>query len=98
MGQNQLGRLIALDRSTTALAVKSLRERALVTADFDPADRRKTQLDITNKGRLLLAQAEQRSARASQAVMSVFTEQQASEFLAMLRVLNDAAPLSGDDA
>lgn len=97
VGQNELGRLIALDRSTTSLVVKSLRERELVTAESDPADRRKTLLDISNKGRLLLAKAEQRSARASQAMMAVFSEQQASDFLAMLRLLNGKTPDRPED-
>lgn len=97
VGQNELGRLIALDRSTTSLVVRSLRERGLARAHGDRADRRKSLLEITNKGRLLLAQAEQLSARASKSMMAVFTEQQASDFLAMLRLLNDAtAHRAGD--
>lgn len=96
VGQNDLGRRVALDRSTTSLVVKSLRDRALVTASSDDSDRRKSFLEITNAGRLLLAQAEQRSARANQALLSMFSKKQAAEFLAMLHKLNSALNVAPD--
>jgi DNA-binding MarR family transcriptional regulator len=84
IGQNELGRLIALDRSTTSLVVKLLRERGLVEASADACDRRKSFLDLTNDGRLLLAKAEQRNSRSSQELLSVFDKKQASAFLELL--------------
>jgi MarR family transcriptional regulator, lower aerobic nicotinate degradation pathway regulator len=90
VGQNALGRLIALDRSTTSLVVKSLKERGLVTAWSDPSDRRKTFLELSDKGRLVLAQAEKRNARSSKHLMSVLDPQQAQELLKMLRLLGDS--------
>ena len=87
IGQNELGRLIALDRSTTSVVVKTLRERRLVRARSDASDRRKTFLEVTDAGRLLLAEAERRSARANQSLMSIFDKQQAADFLAMLHKL-----------
>jgi len=92
LGQNALGRLIALDRSTASLVVKSLKARGLVVATSDPADRRKDFLELTDRGRLLLAQAEKRTARASTALLSVFDPDQAELFLSMLKTLNEAAP------
>ena len=97
IGQNELGRLVTLDRSTTSLVVKSLRERGLVVARSDPADRRKSFLEATDKGRLLLSMAEQRGARASQAMMSVFDKRQATEFLRMLRMLDGSLRPSNED-
>ena len=91
IGQNELGRLIALDRSTTSLVVKALKERGLVQAHSDPCDRRKSFLALSDPGRLVLAQAEQRSAQAGQALLSVFDEAQRQEFLRMLRQLSEAA-------
>ena len=90
IGQNALGRLIALDRSTTSLVVKSLKERELVSAWSDPSDRRKTFLELSDKGRLVLAQAEKRNARSSKNLMSVLNPQQAQELLKMLRLLGDS--------
>lgn len=98
-GQNALGRLIALDRSTTSLVVRSLRERGLVSARSGPSDRRKSFLELTDQGRLVLAQAEQRSAQSTKALLSVFDERQAEHFLAMLRKLSRSveppAPVDG---
>ncbi len=84
IGQNELGRLIALDRSTTSLVVKLLRERGLVTARADASDRRKSFLELSNEGRLLLARAEGRNSRSSQELLSVFEPKQASAFLELL--------------
>lgn len=95
IGQNALGRLIALDRSTTSLVVKSLKERKLVTAKSDLSDKRKSFLELSNQGRLVLAQAEQRSARSGQALMSVFDQRQAQEFLRMLRTLSESMGIEG---
>ena len=84
IGQNELGRLIALDRSTTSIVVKILRERGLVTASTDASDRRKSFLELTNDGRLLLASAERRNTQSSQDLLSVFDKKQASAFLELL--------------
>lgn len=84
IGQNELGRIIALDRSTTSLVVKLLRERGLVTASTDASDRRKSFLELTNEGRLLLAKAEKLNSQSSQELMSVFNKEQASTFLELL--------------
>ena len=95
VGQNALGRLVALDRSTTSLVVKSLKERALVTARSGPSDKRKSFLELSDKGRRVLAQAEQRTARAGKALMSVFDEGQAQQFLGLLRVLSESTASDG---
>ena len=84
IGQNELGRLIALDRSTTSLVVKILRDRGLVTASTDASDRRKSFLELSNEGRLLLARAERRNSQSSQELLSVFEPRQASAFLQLL--------------
>ncbi len=91
IGQNQLGRLILLDRSTTSVVVKILRERGLVVATVDASDRRKSFLELTNAGRLLLAKAEQRNSESSRELLSVFDREQAADFLALLDKLSAAA-------
>lgn len=84
IGQNELGRLVALDRSTTSLVVRILRDRGLVAASADDSDRRKSFLELTNDGRLLLARAERLNSKSSQALMSAFDPHQASAFIALL--------------
>lgn len=55
--QNQLGRLTAMDIATIKGVVDRLESRAFVTVRADPVDRRRHLLDLTGKGRELLARA-----------------------------------------
>lgn len=87
LGQNELGRLIALDRATTSLVVKILRGRELVEAAEDAQDKRKSLLSLTRQGRLLLARAEKKCSRSSEALLAVFDAQQAATFLELLDLL-----------
>lgn len=89
--QNELGRTIALDKSTMSVVLRSLRERALVVAYPDASDRRKTRLDLTDAGRLLLGQAERRSSRSTQALMDVLGREKSELLIALLREFADAA-------
>lgn len=84
IGQNELGRLISLDRSTISMVVKLLRDRELVVASTDASDRRKSFLELTNQGRLVLATAEKRNSRSSEELLSVFSKSQATNFLELL--------------
>jgi DNA-binding MarR family transcriptional regulator len=96
IGQNELGRLISLDRSTTSLVVKILRDRGLVAASTDASDRRKSFLELTNDGRLMLAKAERRNSQSSQELLSVFDKKQASAFLELLdKLANSLEAKSG---
>jgi DNA-binding MarR family transcriptional regulator len=91
VGQNELGRLVALDRSTTSMVVRSLRDRGWVRVDEDVNDRRRTLLELTDAGRLVLSEAEQRSNKAGQQLLSVFDKHQSDLFMAMLRQIIAAA-------
>lgn len=84
-GQNELGRLVALDRSTMSLVVRSLRERGWVKVAADATDRRKTLLELTDKGRLIVAEAERRSTQAGEQLLSVFDKRQSDLFMSMLK-------------
>lgn len=94
VSQNELGRLIALDRSTTSVVLRSLRERRLVREHSDPQDRRKKRLKVTDAGRLLLAEAERLSAGTSRQLLSPLGDEKASQLLALLEQLSS---LSGPD-
>lgn len=87
VGQNELGRLVSLDRSTTALVVRGLRARQLVDTSPDASDRRKTTVRLTDEGRLLLSRAEKLSSQASDKLLSVFDPHQAGAFLSLLETL-----------
>ena len=49
--------LLAMDRTTLTAALKPLERRGLVRICNDPSDRRSRVLFLTEKGRMLLAQA-----------------------------------------
>lgn len=87
LGQNELGRMVALDRSTTALVVRLLKARRLVAATPDDHDRRKTQLALTANGRRTLSRAGRLSARAGKQLLSVFSATQARHFVDLLEQL-----------
>jgi DNA-binding MarR family transcriptional regulator len=90
LGQNELGRLVALDRSTTGFVVNILRGRKLLSTSGDPKDKRKTLVSLTDKGRLLLASAERLNTQASQDLLSAFDERQARTFIKLLEQLTSA--------
>lgn len=102
IGQNELGRLVALDRSTTSVVVRALRERGLVDASADASDRRKSFLELTTAGRALLTRAERRCLKTGQELLSVFDRRQAAMLLELLGTLTRemegrlGPPLAGD--
>ncbi len=102
IGQNELGRVVALDRSTTSVVVRALRDRGLVRASADASDRRKSFLELTPPGRSLLVRAERRSARSSEQLLSMFDRRQATALLGLLTTLTRemearlSAPATGD--
>ena len=95
IGQNELGRLVALDRSTMSMVVRSLRERGWVNVTNDADDRRKTVLELTNDGRLVVAEAEKRSTRAGEQLLSVFDKRQSELFISLLKQIVSATDPGG---
>lgn len=91
VSQNELGRLVALDRSTTSVVLRSLRERRLVREHADPADRRKKRLKLTDSGRLLLAEAERLSTGSSQQLLASLGAEKATLLLSLLEQFSAAA-------
>lgn len=91
VGQNELGRMVALDRSTTSMVVRSLRDRGWVKVAEDANDRRKTLLELTNPGRLVLAEAEKCSTEAGRQLLAVFDKHQSALFVSMLQQIVAAA-------
>lgn len=91
VSQNELGRLIALDRSTTSIVLRSLRERRLVREQADPEDRRKKRLKLTDAGRLLLAEAERLGAGSGHQLLAALGDEKASMLLSLLEQLSASA-------
>lgn len=97
VSQNELGRLISLDRSTMSIVLRSLAERRLVREFADPADKRKKRLQLSDAGRLILAEAERLSARSNEQLLRVLGEDKARQLLSLLEQLS-AGVRSGDEA
>jgi len=90
VGQNELGRLVSLDRCTTSVVVGVLSERGLTRRLSDPRDRRKILLHLTTSGRHILARAQRLSHRANEELLSVFNNNQARTFMELLEKFNHA--------
>lgn len=95
VSQNELGRRVSLDRSTTSTVLRSLRERRLVRELPDFEDRRKKRLKLTDAGRLMLAEAERLSAGSSRQLLSTLGDEKAGMLLDLLGELSAASPLDG---
>ncbi len=93
--QNELGRRVSLDRSTMSVVLRSLSARRLVRELPDPMDKRKKRLQLTDTGRLIMAEAERLSARTSQSMLSPLGEEKARQLLALLAQLSSAFPSDG---
>lgn len=98
LSQNRLGRLVSLDRSTTSVVVKVLRERNLLLLSADPVDRRKAVLQLSDEGRLVLAKAERLTADCGRAMLSMFDQKHASDLMAMLRKIGEPDGEDSDSA
>ncbi len=90
VSQNELGRLVALDRSTTSIVLRSLTERRLVREHSDASDRRKKRLQLTNAGRLILAEAERLSTKSNESMLGALGEEKSKLLLALLAQLSTA--------
>lgn len=88
VSQNELGRLISLDRSTMSIVLRSLTERRLVREQPDASDKRKKRLQLTDTGRLILAEAERLSARSNEQMLNALGEDKARQLLSLLEQLS----------
>lgn len=88
IGQNELGRMVYLDRSTAALVVRLLAERGLISIAPSPVDKRKVSLALTDAGRLVLARAERLSGRFTGALFAGFDPKEADRLIELLHQLS----------
>lgn len=97
VSQNELGRLIALDRSTMSVVLRSLTERRLVKELPDLQDKRKKRLQLTDAGRLILGEAERLSARTNEQMLDVLGHDKARQLLSLLEQLSLAVRVGPED-
>src|SRR6185312_729409 len=76
LDQIGIARLLGFDRSTTALVVKLLERRRLISRTVDRADRRRQLLQLTAAGRNLRKRAEPRVDRVRARLQEPFTREE----------------------
>ncbi len=85
--QNSLGRSIFMEPANIGALVRRLAERALVTREPDPDDRRAIRVSITPAGVALLAAARTEADAANTHTLSVLEPAERAELMALLRRL-----------
>lgn len=84
ISQIGVSRLIGLDRSTTALVVRLLTERGLLTKKQSTQDARKAEILLTDEGQEVLRKAAKLANREMKMLLAPFTEDEGHAFLALL--------------
>ncbi|MGO1120497.1 MarR family winged helix-turn-helix transcriptional regulator [Rhodovibrionaceae bacterium A322] len=82
--QNQLGRLTSMDVATTKGVVERLKARELLTISPDPNDRRRTLLNLTDKGRTAVSEAIPVGIRITRRTLAPLTKREQATFLRLL--------------
>ena len=85
LDQIGIARLLGFDRSTTALVVKLLEKRGLITRSADGVDRRRHVLRLTDAGRTLQKRAEPLVNRVRERLESPFTAEETRTFSKLLQ-------------
>ncbi len=88
--QARVARLLGLDRSTTALVVRKLEARGLLTREQDLADRRRHRLAITVAGRGMLQKLQGPAEAARLALLSPLTPTEQDTLVMLLGKLMEA--------
>lgn len=87
LGQNQLGRLTAMDPATIQGVIGRLRARLLIEDRPDPTDRRRTLLRLSLEGEGLVERLAPNGFAVSDAILEPLSAEERAAFLALLKRL-----------
>lgn len=87
--QVTLAGLVAIDTSTAASVALRLEEKALLTREVDPNNRRQRMLHLTVAGEDLLEQAKDGIYRLENRIFSGLTSEEAQQFMYLLQKMVD---------
>ena len=90
LDQITVARLLGLDRSTTAMVVKSLEGAALIARGRNKIDKRRQNLELTPAGRALLAKLDRPASSAVRRLLQPFSPAERVTLLKLLKKLTDA--------
>ena len=82
--QISVANLLGLDRSTTGMVLKKLKQDGLVVRSIGARDRRRHSLQLTRSGEKMLVQLAEPARRAQARVLSAFTPSEQTVFLELL--------------
>ena len=85
MDQDQLARILGLDRSTTGTVLRILERKELVVRQISAADRRKREVTITAKGREIFAAAAPAAKASRDRALGALQPDERRQLLSMLR-------------
>jgi len=85
ISQNALGRLVAMDASTTKGVIARLQARGLIETEPDTVDRRRYLLRTTQKGRALLAEILPVMGRITAETLAPLKPREAEKLLELLK-------------
>ena len=97
--QDQLARLLGLDRSNTGHVIAILLRKGLVERHVKPQDKRKRLVSLTAEGRKIFEQAKPAADGAKDYLLDLLDDDEKERFMAMLRKIvisnqrTDRAPL-----
>ena len=84
LDQIDLSKKVGLDRTTTALVVRKLEQKGLTVRVPDPHDGRRKIIVLTGRGERMLERLKEPARKARERELSVFSEDEAAEFVALL--------------
>jgi DNA-binding MarR family transcriptional regulator len=82
--QISMARILGLDRSTAGLVIANLERRGAISRAPDPNDLRRRVLTLTSAGEQLLANISTAAEHVPERELSVFSPEEAEEFLRLL--------------
>lgn len=95
LGQQHLAELVGVDPRNAVPIIDALAEQGLVRREVDPLDRRRRVLDLTAKGRGVVADLASVGAEIERDLLSPLTPAEQATLRRMLHALLDAARESG---
>lgn len=90
--QDQLGRMMGLDRATNLLVLRILKRKMFVSISVDSNDRRRRIVRLTDTGRETYRKAEPGAEASRQSVFECLTEKERVQFVEIMKKILVHAP------
>ncbi len=88
--QISLGGLLGVDRSTATIVARLLEKNGYISRSVASDDRRRKLLRLTEKGKKILAEVNERTEKSQRKLLDPLTKEEAKTFLKLLAKMNTA--------